>query len=667
MIIRNPLYAWLRICALACIMCVGALDPRAALAQTTIFTEVKTLVGGAQPVDAIEKTLTIQTAGQYDLILTDLKQPAALAAVRLAVMSGSTIVTTAAEAGTYHFDATPGTYTVRVVGALDAGKASGTVGVQIKSSDTGQVALEFVSPLQVQAGAIPPELHVLETDIAIAAAGDYEVTLTDLQLPAALSQLRLALTPVGGSIAVTLDTPGVATFTAQAGTYHLVAIGEAEAGGGGLFSVQIRSVATGAVTYRAVEPVAKAQRIGEATLGAGARTLTLADFAFPLALTQSAVVIERDGQAIARLASPGSTSFTSPGCTCTLYAFALPQSPPGVGSYGIEVRPPAGAAEFATVQTVSAATGTTPAYTFAIDVPAAGSYQLALADFQFPSAFQGLSIAVVQDGALAGAASSAGTLNVTLAAGKVSVIVVAQPQAGAAALFGLSMGSSGGGAAPLFETTQGVGRAFSARTISIATAGTYTVSLLDLGFPVDFVDLAAVVTRGADRFGSIVNGGQFSFTAASAGDYIISLLAGPGPIQAGSQQSAGTYALSVATPPPAPSVTLTASATSVVKGQGVTLTWSSQNATSCVASGDWAGSRALSGSESIASLQAPATYKIECSNAEGVKANASVSVDVTAAQKTGGGGGSLDALVLALLLIVALARAAYGLARGDAR
>jgi hypothetical protein len=245
---------------------------------------------------------------------------------------------------------------------------------------------------------------------------------------------------------------------------------------------------------------------------------------------------------------------------------------------------------------------------------------------------------------------------VTLDAGNVFVVVVAQPQPGAGALFGLTMASAGGGTTTLFETTQGVGRAFSSRKIAIATAGSYDASVVDLGFPVDFIDLAAVVTRGADRFGSIINSGRFSFSAATPGDYIVSLLAAPAPIQAGSQQSAGTYGISIAPPPPAPIVTLTASAASVVKGQSVTLNWSSQNASACVASGDWAGSRPLSGSETTAALQAPVTYKLECVNAVGVAASATASVSVTAADKKRGGGGALDDLLLWLLLAAVLAR-----------
>jgi WD40-like Beta Propeller Repeat len=80
---------------------------------------------------------------------------------------------------------------------------------------------------------------------------------------------------------------------------------------------------------------------------------------------------------------------------------------------------------------------------------------------------------------------------------------------------------------------------------------------------------------------------------------------------------------------PAPTVTLTSSASSIVSGSSVTLTWSSANATSCTASGGWAGTKATSGSELVGPLNANASYGLRCSGAGGT-ANQTASVNVTA-------------------------------------
>lgn len=67
----------------------------------------------------------------------------------------------------------------------------------------------------------------------------------------------------------------------------------------------------------------------------------------------------------------------------------------------------------------------------------------------------------------------------------------------------------------------------------------------------------------------------------------------------------------------APTVTFSANPTSVASGARTTLTWSSQNATACVASGAWAGSKAVSGSEQSAQLNQTSTFNLDCTGAGG--------------------------------------------------
>ena len=52
-------------------------------------------------------------------------------------------------------------------------------------------------------------------------------------------------------------------------------------------------------------------------------------------------------------------------------------------------------------------------------------------------------------------------------------------------------------------------------------------------------------------------------------------------------------------PVPGASITLSISDDQIYLGNSVTLTWTTSNASSCSASGSWAGSRALSGSETV--------------------------------------------------------------------
>lgn len=83
------------------------------------------------------------------------------------------------------------------------------------------------------------------------------------------------------------------------------------------------------------------------------------------------------------------------------------------------------------------------------------------------------------------------------------------------------------------------------------------------------------------------------------------------------------------TPSPRPTVSLSANPTAVNQGDTSTLTWSSQHATKCRASGDWGGSKAMSATETVGPLLQDSVYSLVCSGAAG-SASAAVRVRVTA-------------------------------------
>jgi trimeric autotransporter adhesin len=83
----------------------------------------------------------------------------------------------------------------------------------------------------------------------------------------------------------------------------------------------------------------------------------------------------------------------------------------------------------------------------------------------------------------------------------------------------------------------------------------------------------------------------------------------------------------------APTVTLTANPTTVTSGGSSTLTWSSTNATSCSASGDWSGSRQTSGSQVMSNLTSDKHYVLTCTGTGGSDAD-DADVDVGAAPPT---------------------------------
>ncbi|MBV8144281.1 MAG: putative Ig domain-containing protein, partial [Gammaproteobacteria bacterium] len=81
-----------------------------------------------------------------------------------------------------------------------------------------------------------------------------------------------------------------------------------------------------------------------------------------------------------------------------------------------------------------------------------------------------------------------------------------------------------------------------------------------------------------------------------------------------------------------PTVTLTASPTSIASGGSALLSWSATNALSCSASGGWSGSEPTSGSASTGPLGTTTTFTLTCSGASGTSAatqSATVSVQAS--------------------------------------
>ncbi len=72
------------------------------------------------------------------------------------------------------------------------------------------------------------------------------------------------------------------------------------------------------------------------------------------------------------------------------------------------------------------------------------------------------------------------------------------------------------------------------------------------------------------------------------------------------------------TQPPLPTVTISAEPTTITLGQSSTLTWSSTNAISCDASGEWSGSKLLNGIESVTpDSLGTKDYTLTCSGSGG--------------------------------------------------
>lgn len=80
----------------------------------------------------------------------------------------------------------------------------------------------------------------------------------------------------------------------------------------------------------------------------------------------------------------------------------------------------------------------------------------------------------------------------------------------------------------------------------------------------------------------------------------------------------GTTAIPPEDPPlPVPVVALSASPNTIPYNTSSTLTWNSTDATSCLASGGWAGAKALGGTETILNLVSSSTFTLSCTGPGG--------------------------------------------------
>jgi hypothetical protein len=625
----------------------------AAFGQVPPLAQVHTVAAPDRAVP-VEDTFNIATAGTYGITLTDLgaqlPTPAPLASVKLAITSGGSIVgTPLSAAGSTSFPATPGAYIIHVIGQPGTVAGSGPFGITVTDAMHNPIA-SFSGTLALPQASVPNNEGVLTGSFTVPTTGSYQVSLIDLQLPQALATLTLAITVQGGALVTTLPAAGNSAVALQSGvTYDIFAVGQSSATpAAGLYGVNVSPAGGGTPVYGNAIAVGAVSLIAAPGLKAQNYTLKLADLTIPSNLSQLAAAVTLLGQPIAQLSGAGSMSFAGTVNTYQAFALALPAAA-GTGGYAMALQPASGPAPLDVARAVSAPGGTVLAYSYDTEVASSGTYTLNLADFGIPAQFVSLSAAAAQSGTVLGTPlHGPGAQSIVAGAGPISFLVFAQPAA-AGSLFGLDLEASGS-ANPLFATTQGAGQLFSAQPLDIVAAGTYAVSVSDVGFPAPFQNLAVVVTRGANQLGSIFVSGKFSFVA-TPGNYFVNLIAQPG-----GTDEAGTYALNVASAPAVPTVNLSTDRTSVSSGSTVNLTWSSQNATGCTASGGWSGALASSGTKTSAALTSSTTFTLACTGAGGTSTPKSVQVTVTAASG-GGGGGALGQVELLTLLALVLLRA----------
>jgi plastocyanin len=635
-----------------CLWALAACAPLlAATAGADVLLDETNLVGLPSVPQPSEFSFTAATAQALTVTLTDFKTPAAFVSLQIAVTLDDAVVgTPAAVNATTHtatvtVPAAAGNYVLHVIGTPDPTQGIGSFGVCTAptASPTSCIGADsFSGNIQIPATASTTGTSTLNTNFTSTVAGAYTVTLTDDAFPVALQTVSagilLGATPV--LVNIPAGTPTQVTLAAGTSYQLLVAAIANTTVQAGLYGIKIADP-TGAVVFNRTLPVGTlpASTIVDNTSAQGLN-LTLTDFAYPAALASVGVAITEGSASLAQLTAPGSLSnFMAPAGSIEIWQYAVAGTQPGVYSVGLSS---SSASLFSLTKVVNPAVTTGQSFAFAVDLPSAGTYNLVTSDFQFPSSLQSISATVAQNGTVLPQTSG----NFTAAAGYVVVVVKAVPPQSGNGIFGVTVQTGGTSPQILLDQTQAVGGVFSTNTINLGTAGGYDVTLTDLGFPAAFQNLALVLSRGSQVLGKIYGGGTFS-VAGTPGEYVLTFVATPNSTGAASTQNYGLYSIRMASSPP--SVVFTAASATVTAGQTVQLTWSSTNATSCMAGGSsaWTGSESTSGTLAVI-VSATVTLTLTCTG-DGGSAAQSVTVTATPAATKSGGGGAVDWWMLGML------------------
>jgi hypothetical protein len=638
---------------------VGIMAARTASAD--VLLDQTNLVGLPSVAAPAQLSFTATTAQALTLTLTDLQVPAAFGSLQVAVTLGDALVGSAAVnssgVATLAIPAAAGNYTLYVIGTPNAAQGVGFFGVCVAPATSAKSCVanySFSGSIETPATVSSSGQSTLSTSfVSSSVAGTYSVTITDDAFPMALQSIAGGIsqgsTPIAGlSGAGTTQVPNVAAGTSYQLILAAIANSAVQAG---LYGVRITDP-NGTVVFDRTLPVGTlppATIIDNTT--AQALSLTLTDYAYPAAISGLGVAVTEGGSpALAALTSAGTiNNFMAPAGSLEIWQYTVASAQPGV--YGVVLAPVGGSVDlFSSTQVVNPTSVTATSFAFVATLPSAGTYNLIVNDFAFPNPFQSLGAPTVAQNGTVLAQTPSGDF--TAAAGPVVVLVNATPPASGDGIFGVTVQTSGASPQVLLDRTQAVGGVFSTNVINVGTSGSFSAILTDLGFPSKFQNLAVAVSRGSQVVGKIYGGGTFAFNV-TPGQYVFSFITTP--ITTSSTAGLndyGLYAIDVASA--VPTVTFTAAPTSVTSGGTTQLTWTSQNATACTASGSsaWVGPQATSGSSAVV-ITSTVTLTLNCAGPGGTAAQ-SVTVTATPAPKSGGGG-ALDWRTLAILGALVLA------------
>jgi hypothetical protein len=268
-------------------------------------------------------------------------------------------------------------------------------------------------------------------------AGDHTVTLTDLAVPAALTQVGAAVVLTGQSaLAAPITAAGTQTFTAAGGTYQVFGVGTPQTASpsAGAYSIQIQLVGSGPPELSVARTVTgsgsglSAYSFDTTLASAGNYAVGLQDFSFPVAFNSLRLAAVQGGALVGTpLISSGTLNASAQAGPITLLVFGQPDPSHG-GVFDVNIT-----AAGSTTLLFDATQGAGAAFIARkVSITTAGSYGINSSDIGFPAAFSNLAVIVTQGSNNLGSVFSLGNVSLANAApGDYFINIIAQPSSNA--------------------------------------------------------------------------------------------------------------------------------------------------------------------------------------------------------------------------------------------
>jgi hypothetical protein len=368
-----------------------------------------------------QSQFTVQTSGTYRIALSDAAFPEKLQRIDVLVTRGGVEYARLDAAKTdRQFAATPGSYDVLVVAQAAVSTNAGLYGLRVDNIENGQAVLDESYPVGTLGDARNAQLP---------ADASYALTVTDLQFPTPLTGASAAL--MRGSTALAIrKTAGTMSFNATAGAARVFALPVPDAKTGvGALQVEVLQGTTRAFSdaYLASPPAASSapslSAYAAAIATAGAYRAALTDFASPAALLTLEMAVFQNAVSLGRRTGAGPLDFQgAPGKLLVLIAAQPSATTFGVGLYGLQIAAePSGPVVYETTGAVGGLYQSR-----AIEVAAAGSYDVRLSDLEFPQRFTELSLAVTRGTTRVGSVYGGGKFSFAATPGTYFLNVIAR-------------------------------------------------------------------------------------------------------------------------------------------------------------------------------------------------------------------------------------------------